>query len=94
MENSKKTGATPLPEEDLAAGEIKGMMRVKWRGMIHLRDGHGAMLTEMISVLENGDVYFEKKGNFVAAQTWVKKAVARKLAANEAPDTNIAMEQA
>lgn len=80
MENSsKKTGATPQPEGDLGVGEILGMMPVKWRGMIHLRDGLGKTLTKMISVFDNGDVYFEDGGKFVLSQNWVKKAVGRKL---------------
>ena len=84
MESSiKKTGATPIPEGDTAVGEILGMMPIKWRGMIHLRDGFGKKLTKMVSVFENGDAYFEERGNFVPTQTWVKKAIARKLAANE-----------
>lgn len=81
MESSKKTGATPVPEvADLGGGEIIGLVPVKWRGMIHFRDGHGDKMTKMINVFENGDVYFEEAGKFVLSQKWVKAAVARKLA--------------
>jgi hypothetical protein len=79
--NSKKIGATPVPEGALGGGEIRGMMPVKWRGMIHLRDGHGVVMTKMISVFENGDVYFEENGKFTASQNWLKNAVAKKLTA-------------
>lgn len=61
------------------SGEILGMTPVKWRGMIKLRDGYGEVTTGMISVFENGDVYFEE-GKFIPAQTWVKSEVAKFLA--------------
>lgn len=69
----------PFNEEMIkksTSGEILGMTPVKWRGMIKLRDGYGEVTTAMISVFENGDVYFEE-GKFIPAQTWVKNEVAK-----------------
>lgn len=79
MQSNTKTGSTPLPEVAVDDGRIIGLLPVKWRGMIHLRDGHGKEMTKMISVFENGDVYFEEQTKFVRAQTWVKNAVNNRL---------------
>lgn len=76
---TKKTGATPIPEGDLAGGKILGAMRVKWRGIVHYRDGMGKVDTKMISVLENGDVYFEENVKYVPSQSWFKKIIHEKI---------------
>lgn len=75
----KKTEATPIPEGDLAGGKIIGVLPVKWRGIVHYRDGAGKTDTKMISILENDDVYFEEGTKYVSSQNWFKKLIHERL---------------
>lgn len=78
--NSKKTGATPLPEGGHAGNAVLGLLPVRWRGMVHYQDGYQKTQTKMVSVFENDDVYFEEAGKFIPAQTWFKQGILAKLA--------------
>jgi len=75
---SKKTGATPIPDGDLGRGEIRKIVKGDLM-LVDLRDGRGAEVTELAVRFPNGALYFLQGVKYVPAQTWVKKAIEERL---------------
>ncbi len=81
----KKTGSTPLPDQEsaeaLGPGEVLGITEVKTI-ICKLREGSGSRpLVKFAFVIPGGEVYFldDQAARMKPAQQWVKKQILRKL---------------
>ncbi len=77
MSENKKTGATPLVDEDsLRGGEVLGALPVK-TVLVRYRDGHGKESVQLAVVIPGGEVYFfdSKALDTRQAQKWLKAGV-------------------
>ena len=77
MSENKKTGATPLVDEDsLRGGEVLGALPVK-PVLVKYRDGHGKEEVRLAVVIPGGEVYFfeAKALDLHPAQKWLKAGV-------------------
>ena len=80
----KKTTSVQIEEESLAGGEVLGVLEIT-PVLVNYRDGHGQTETKIALVIPGGEVYFLTKDgvDHRPAQTWVKKAISKKLSSKE-----------
>jgi hypothetical protein len=79
METIKKTGATPIIEENVGGAEVIGVVELR-AIMVKLRDGNGVEMVKMGFQVPGGEVYFlDEKIISKPAQTWVKNGIVKKL---------------
>lgn len=79
-EQIKKTGATPIVEEGLGAGEVLGVTQVR-TALVRYRDGYGEESVRLAVVIPGGEVYFYANNalDMRPAQGWIRNAVKKQI---------------
>ena len=84
--DQKKTGMTPAVEDGYTAGKLEGLIELKCV-LVKFVDGRGQEGVKIGFVLpgKDGDVYFldTRNTSMRPAQTWLKKAIQKRLGHTE-----------
>jgi hypothetical protein len=72
----QKTGATPLPEEDLSGARVLGIKEIK-TAIVKMRDGFGKEMIKIVLVIPGGEIYYlnENAVSLRPAQAWAKRDI-------------------